>query len=98
MSQYDAAATPMWRCFSNTPNLSPFEAKPLQYDMSEINTAENVWQRKSETFNFKKEDSINDNEFTEVIWKAVKGIDAVVPAPRRAAFVKTNVEVDEDDD
>jgi len=33
-----------------------------------------------------------------VIWKAVKGENAAVPAPKRAAFVKLNqTENDEDD-
>ncbi len=89
MSQYDAAATPMWRCFSAKPDLTVFNAKSLQYDINERNKASNAWQRKSETFDFTKEDKINDQEFTEVVWKAVKGENATVPAPKHAAFVKT---------
>jgi hypothetical protein len=49
---------------------------------------ENAWQRKSEKFDFTREDRIPDRAFTEVIWKAVKGENSLVPAPRRAAFVK----------
>src|SRR5947199_7856761 len=30
MSQYDAAATSMWRCFQSTADLTPYNAKPLQ--------------------------------------------------------------------
>ncbi|MDP4130460.1 MAG: bifunctional YncE family protein/alkaline phosphatase family protein [Bacteroidota bacterium] len=90
MSQYDAAATPMWRCFSKTADLTPFDAKPLQTDINKRNFVENAWQRKSETFDFSKEDRVPDRIFTEVIWKAVKGADAVVPAPKRAAFVNIN--------
>ena len=97
MSQYDAAATPMWRCFQPTVDLSPFNAKPLQWDINEKNTVQNAWQRKSETFDFTKEDRIPDREFTEVIWKAVKGENAIVPAPKRAAFVKLADKKDEDD-
>src|SRR4051794_6680596 len=81
MSQYDAAAEPMYRCFSNTPDLTPFDSKPLQTDINARNNAENAWQRKSEKFDFSGEDRIPDREFTEVIWKAVKGTDAIVPAP-----------------
>ena len=96
MSQYDAAAMPMWRCFSAIPNLSPYTAKPLQTDINSINTVSNAWQRKSETFDFSKEDRIPDREFTEVIWKAVKGEAAIVPAPKRAAFVKAASVKDDD--
>jgi YVTN family beta-propeller protein len=88
MSQYDAAAEPMWRCFANQPDLNPYHTKPLQTDINAINTVENVWQRKSEHFDFSVEDRVPDRLFTEVIWKAVKGENAVVPAPHRAAFIK----------
>jgi len=88
MSQYDAAATPMWRCFNNQPNVSGYTTKPLQYDINEKNTAHSAWQQKSEHFDFTKEDKVPDHELTEVIWKSVKGLDAMVPSPKRAAFVK----------
>ena len=97
MSQYDAAATAMWRCFQPTADLSPFNAKPLLWDINEKNTIQNAWQRKSETFDFTKEDRIPDRAFTEVIWKAVKGENAIVPAPNRAAFVKLAEKKDADD-
>jgi YVTN family beta-propeller protein len=95
MSQYDAAAEPMWRCFSKEADLTPFQARPLQTDINALNTVENVWQRKSESFDFSGEDRIPDRLFTEVIWKAVKGEDSRVPAPRRAAFVKVNEKKDD---
>jgi YVTN family beta-propeller protein len=97
MSQYDAAAEPMWRCFSNKPDNTVFNTKPLQTNINAVNTIENVWQRKSETFDFSKEDRVPDRLFTEVIWKAVKGENSVVPAPRRAAFVKPNEKKDDPD-
>jgi hypothetical protein len=87
MSQYDAAATPMWRCFANMPNPTGFNAKPLQYDITEKNQAMNAWERKSEKFDFSKEDLVPDDQLTEVVWKGIKGENAAVPAPRHAAFV-----------
>jgi len=94
MSQFDAAATPMWRCFSTTPNLNPFFARPLQTDINAVNTKVGFWQEKSEKFDFSKEDMVNDFEFNEVIWKAVKGEHSEVPSPMRAAFVKRVQKVD----
>jgi len=96
MSQYDAAATSMWRCFQSTPNNFTFRSKAPLYDITEKNTVKSAWQQKSETFNFAKEDAIPDRQFTEVIWKAIKGLDAIVPAPKRAAFFKANGDKDED--
>ncbi|HYK45617.1 MAG TPA: bifunctional YncE family protein/alkaline phosphatase family protein [Parafilimonas sp.] len=92
MSQYDAAATPMFRCFANNLDTTAFHARPLQVDINAKNKNENTWQRKSEMFDFSKEDRAPDNQFSEVIWKGVKGIDSQMPAPKHAAFIKVNDE------
>lgn len=86
MSQYDAAATPMWRCFSDTINMTPFLSRPSQIDLNEKNTAFNQWQKKSEEFDFRAEDRIPDALFNEVLWYAQKGKAGVCPAPVHAAF------------
>lgn len=96
MSQYDAAAEPMWRCFSAKADMTPFAAVPALVDLNEKNTKNTPSARLSETFDLSKEDAIPDLVFSEVIWKAVKGEDAVMPAPRRSAFLKKN-EVRDDD-
>jgi hypothetical protein len=96
MSQYDAAATPMWRCFSSTPNLTPFVSVPANVNLNDVNEKVSVWSQLSETFDFTKEDRIPDLIFSEVIWKAVKGEHSVMPAPRRSAFLKTMKEEEDD--
>ena len=97
MSQYDAAATPMWRCFSNTSDVTPFKARPNNIDLEGKNIAMNEWQKRSEKFNFTKEDAIPDTEFNLVLWHGIKG-DVPYPAPIRAAFVKPSNKKDKDDD
>jgi DNA-binding beta-propeller fold protein YncE len=89
MSQYDAAATPMFRSFSATPNLTPFIHELPRTNLFELNVKNTPSAQKSAKFDFKKEDSVPDLEFSEVIWKAVKGEDSVMPAPRRAAILAT---------
>lgn len=96
MTQYDAAATPLWRCLNNTPDHPPFEARPCLVDLDEKNLAESEWQKKSETFDFTAEDRINDFEFNEVIWRAVKGLDSPCPPTVRAAFFMPGNKEDED--
>ncbi|MFN5135832.1 MAG: bifunctional YncE family protein/alkaline phosphatase family protein [Chitinophagaceae bacterium] len=96
MSQYDAAATPMWRCFSSTPNLTPFVSVPANVNLNDVNEKVSVWSQLSETFDFTKEDRIPDLIFSEVIWKAVKGEHSVMPVPRRSAFLKTMKEEEDD--
>ena len=96
MSQYDASAVPLWRCMNNTPDHVPFESRPNLVDITQKNLAENRWQRKSELFDFSKEDMVNEAEFNEVIWKAVKGIDSVCPSAVHAAFFMASEAVNKD--
>jgi YVTN family beta-propeller protein len=90
MSQYDAAATPMWRCFTSNPNYTALESLPSNVDLNDKNVASNKLSERSSKFDFSKEDRAPDLEFSDVIWKGVKGIDAVMPAPKRSAFLKFN--------
>lgn len=98
MSQYDAAATPMWRCFSLTPDLTPFKALPSNIDLNEKNGVTNKWQQRSEAFNLQKEDAVPDLEFNIVLWHAIKGDAIPFPGPKRAAFVKLRKEEEEEED
>lgn len=95
MTQYDASAVPMWRSFSKTPNLKPFQSIPAKVDLNEKNVKMNALAKKSMGFDFSKEDRVNDMEFNEVIWKAVKGENSQMPAPRRSAFLKVTDKDDE---
>ena len=97
MSQYDAAATPMWNCFTPQASLAPFAALPSNIDLMEKNTAMNEWQLRSEKFNLSKEDAVPDLEFNIVLWHGLKGSETAFPGPRRAAFVKLKERKDDDD-
>ncbi len=96
MSQYDAAATPMWRCFADTVNATEFISREPQTDLNARNMALNKWQQMSEEFNFSAEDKVPDTPFNEVIWFAVKGENSKCPPPVHAAFFKTADEEEED--
>jgi len=98
MSQYDAAATPMWNCFTPHADLTPFASVKANIDLMEKNTAMNEWQQRSEKFNLAKEDAVPDLEFNIVLWHGLKGSDIAFPAPKRAAFVKLKDKKDDDDD
>lgn len=97
MSQYDAAATPMWELFSATPDVTPYSLQPAQVDINERNVAWNESARRSANFDLAHEDRVPDLELNEVVWKAIHGEHAVMPAPRRSAFVKLQA-AEEDDD
>jgi hypothetical protein len=96
MTQYDAPATPLWRCMNSTPDHPVFSVRPSNIDLNLKNQAESSWQRKSQKFDFSKEDMANDADFNEVIWKAVKGLDSPCPATVHAAFFIPDTRPDKD--
>jgi YVTN family beta-propeller protein len=90
MTQYDAAANPMWRCFQDKALPSSFTAIMPTINLDEKNIASNYWQQKSEMMDFTKEDEASDHDLNEIIWYAVKGNKTTYPGSKRAAFVQVN--------
>ncbi|MEI8204807.1 MAG: bifunctional YncE family protein/alkaline phosphatase family protein [Bacteroidota bacterium] len=97
MSQYDAAACPMWRCFSDSVNITPFSALEANVNLEERNTALNEWQKKSEKFDFTAEDRVPDAQLNEVIWFSQKGDTIPCPAAVHAAFYTTTKKAEKED-
>ncbi len=98
MSQYDAAALPMFDCFTSAPDFRPYKVKPANIDLEQRNTAWNKSAERSQEWNFAREDAAPDLDLNEVVWKSVKGEDSVMPAPRRSAFLKLEKKKKDDDD
>jgi YVTN family beta-propeller protein len=88
LSQFDAAATPMYNSFTPQPDLSPYVARPARIDLDEKNLAGAYGQEKINLMNFSFEDANDDIEFNEIIWKSVRGFNSPMPAPIRSAFVR----------
>ena len=86
MSQYDAGATAMWRSFAMTPDATPFAVLPEQVDLGDMNPMHGKLSAMARGLDFSKEDLVPDALMNAMLWKAVKGEDAVAPAPVRAAF------------
>jgi DNA-binding beta-propeller fold protein YncE len=97
MSQYDAAATPLFKCFSKNIDLMPFTALTENVDINEKNVALNTGKRKP-NFDFTHEDAAPDLAFNEDIWKVMRGEKSKMPAPKRSAFVKIPIKVEKEDD
>ncbi len=58
MSQYDAAATPLWRCFTAQPDLTPYQALASNLDLDELNTENTPSAQKSIWKGVKGEQSV----------------------------------------
>lgn len=94
MSQYDAAALPMYNSFTAVPDFSPYNFKSANVDLNATNPKDTPAAKLSEKFNWKKEDSIPDLIFNDILWLGLKGTTA--PPPARAAFLNVSKEKDED--
>ncbi len=98
MSQFDAAARPMYNSFTAKADATSYKHVEPKTDINAKNIA-GVWgQEWSQKANLDKEDAADDLKFNEVIWKSVKGPQAQMPAPVRAAFFRTRIAKDKDDD
>ncbi len=87
MSQFDAAARPMYHSFQAKPDLTPYKHVKPAVDLTEKNKPDAWGAKLSETFKLDQEDCADDLLFNEVIWRSVKGPHSPMPAPVRAAFV-----------
>jgi hypothetical protein len=85
LSQFDAAARPMFASFTTKPDLTPYLLEPPRIDLNEVNAQTAYGADRSSQMNFDEYDKIDDFELNEILWRAVKGKDAPVPpAVRRA--------------
>ena len=84
MSQFDAAATPMFRAFTSSVDTAAYHCVPSRYNMSTQNNNGSYGQNLMEKMNFSREDAVPDRIFNEVIWHSVK--DTPMPPPRYSVF------------
>jgi YVTN family beta-propeller protein len=96
MSQYDAAATPMYNAFTTTPDAASFTRLPARVPLDEKNDWSTPGAAASLRMNFSQPDLAPDLELNQIIWEAVRGRGSVMPPPRRTGFIRTIV-VDDDD-
>jgi DNA-binding beta-propeller fold protein YncE len=97
MSQFDAAAEPMYHSFQAEPDVTAYEHVVPDVDLHEKNKRAAWGSKISEKFNFAKEDAADDLLLNEVVWRSVKGANSPMPAPVRAAFVMPRIQQDDDD-
>jgi hypothetical protein len=98
MSQYDAAATPMYQAFQPTPVLTPFDRRPARVPLDEKNDWNSPGAQASLRMNLEQVDRAPEQELNEILWKSVRGAHSQMPPPRRTAFVRSIAEDDEEDE
>jgi hypothetical protein len=97
MTQFDAAARPMFNSFQSVPDARQFASLPPNVDLKERNSAFAWGSRASGRMDFSREDAADDLLLNEIIWRSVRGPDSPMPAPIHAAFVLAHPS-DRDDD
>jgi len=100
MNQFDATATPLFDCFTSTPDFTPFEAVPNQIPLDQMNPdpkdiADSLLRRNaliSARLNFRQVDACPEDTLNRILWHAVKG--SAAPYPSWAVILVP----DDDDD
>ncbi|HND51444.1 MAG TPA: bifunctional YncE family protein/alkaline phosphatase family protein, partial [Pirellulaceae bacterium] len=87
MTQFDAAALPMYNSFQAKPDLKPYRHRPAQVDLMAVNAKDAWGAEMSLAFDLSKEDAADDLLLNEVVWRSVRGANSRMPAPVRAGFV-----------
>jgi hypothetical protein len=96
MTQFDAAATPMFNTFQSEPNVQPYYALPPGVKLDERNGLLSWRSDAARKMDFSKEDAVDEDLLNQMIWHSVRGADSAMPAPTRAAFVLAQPKKDND--
>ena len=100
MNQFDATAVPMFDCFTDTADYTPFKALPNEVPLDEMNPdpkaiVDPVLRRDavvSSRLNFRRIDACPEDVFNRILWRAMRG--SQDPYPQWAITVGA---VDDDD-
>ncbi len=91
LSQFDAAARPMFASFNEKADLTPYVVEAPRIDLNEVNAPTAYGADRSLKMDFDEYDRIDDFELNEILWRSIKGKDAPVPpAVRRAIAYRRN--------
>ncbi len=102
MSQYDAAATPMYRSFAATPNLTPYKVVPARVDLQVKNRKTAYGANESLAMDFSDVDRLTAKQvdrLNRILWHSIKGVKTPYPATTRGALLaSTGAPQKRDDD
>ena len=81
MSQYDAAAMPMYAAFGTNPAITAFNVIQPKIDVNAKNTKDSYGAEASRKMDFSDVDRAPMHALNDIIWKSVKGKDSPMPPP-----------------
>jgi YVTN family beta-propeller protein len=87
LTQYDAAATPMFNCFGNTAQLVEFTPVKPRVDVYAKNTERSPSAKESSRMDFREYDHAPEEALNRILWADAKGTNAPYPVSiHRAVF------------
>jgi YVTN family beta-propeller protein len=92
LSQYDAAARPMFASFTDRAELRPYEAVAAEIDVEAVNPKTAYGAARSARMDFSEYDRVDDFELNEILWRSIKGVDAPLPPAVRRAIANRPLE------
>jgi YVTN family beta-propeller protein len=90
LTQYDAAATPLYASFTGKADLSPYTTLPPRIDLNATNKATAYGARESQKMDWSEYDRIDMDALNRILWHSIKGEKAPMPAPVRRALVSAS--------
>jgi hypothetical protein len=81
MSQYDAAAMPMYASFGTAPVITPFNVIAPLIDVNAKNSKDSYGAEESRKMDFSDVDRAPMHALNAIIWKSIKGADSPMPPP-----------------
>jgi hypothetical protein len=81
MSQYDAAALPLYASFGAVPEATQFSVIAPQIDVNAKNTKQSYGAGESMNMDFLDVDLAPMHALDEIVWKSLKGADVPMPSP-----------------
>jgi YVTN family beta-propeller protein len=98
MSQYDAAATPMYAAFDSAPDLAAYRRSDARISLDERNLSTATGASLSLAMDFSEADRAPELLLNEILWRSVKGPGSRMPPPRRSLFMRGSATADDDDE
>jgi DNA-binding beta-propeller fold protein YncE len=87
MTKFDALATPFSACFTDTPDLRPYAARPNRVKLDDMNPPtralkgkELYWAKRSMGLDWSGVDTADWYTLNRVVWHSLHGVDAPYPA------------------
>jgi YVTN family beta-propeller protein len=96
MSQYDAAATPLYNAFQATADPAPFTRLAPKISIDEKNEPAAYGAQASLRMDFSAPDLAPEYELNEIIWRSIRGPRSTMPPPVRNGFIR-RADADDDD-